>query len=213
MRKTKLLAIFCIAFLLVFAYGCNKGAKDTETTEAGTHEQGEVGEHTHEGETESHTHEGETDPNTQKGETAEHTHEGETAEHTHEGETDPNTQKGETESHTHEGETAEHTHEGEGEESGPEIGLDGTHNEVRKGVRLILSFDSESSSFVGTVENVSKKTVPKVRVEVHLSNGTELGPTKPVDLAPGKKIKVKLLAVDQTFTWWKAHAEAGSSEH
>jgi hypothetical protein len=168
MRKTKLLAIFCIAFLLVFAYGCNKGAKDTETTEAGTHEQGEVGEHTHEGETESHT---------------------------------------------HEGETAEHTHEGEGEESGPEIGLDGTHNEVRKGVRLILSFDSESSSFVGTVENVSKKTVPKVRVEVHLSNGTELGPTKPVDLAPGKKIKVKLLAVDQTFTWWKAHAEAGSSEH
>ncbi len=177
MHKKRLLAVFCIAFLLVFAYGCNKGAKDTETTEAGTQEQGEAGEHTHEGET------------------AEHTHEGETAEH------------------THEGETAEHTHEGEGEESGPEIGLDGTHNEVRKGVRLILSFDSESSSFVGTVENVSEKTVPKVRVEVHLSNGTELGPTKPVNLAPGKKIKVKLSAVDQTFTWWKAHAEAGSSEH
>ncbi len=190
MRKTRLLAVLCIAFLLVFAYGCNKGAKDIETTEAGAHEQEEAGEHTHEGET------------------AEHTHEGETAEHTHEGETEP---------HTHEGETAEHTHEGEGaeegEESGPQIGLDGTHDEVRKGVRLILSFDSESSFFVGTVENVSEKTVPKVRVEVHLSNGKELGPTKPVDLAPGKKIEVKLSAVDQTFTWWKAHAEAGSSEH
>ncbi len=195
MWKTRFLAVLCIAFLLVFAYSCNKGAKDTETTEAGTHEQGEAGEHTHEGETAEHT---------QEGETAEHTHEGETAEHT---------QEGEKAEHTHEGETAEHTHEGEGEESGPQIGLDGTHNEVRKGVRLILSFDSESSSFVGTVENVSEKTVPKVRVEVHLSNGTELGPTKPVNLAPGKKIKVKLSAVDQTFTWWKAHAEAGSSEH
>ncbi len=154
MRKTRLLAVLCIAFLLIFAYGCNKGAKDTETTEAGTHEHGEAGEH------------------------------------------------------THEGEGAE-----EGEESGPQIGLDGTHDEVRKGVRLILSFDSESSSFVGTVENVSEKTVPKVRVEVHLSNGMELGPTEPVDLAPGKKIEVKLSAVDQTFTWWKAHAEAGTSEH
>ena len=172
MQKTKLLAILCVAFLLVFAYGCNKGAKNIETSEAGTQEQGEAGEHTHEGETEPHTHEGETEP------------------------------------HTHEGEGAE-----EGEETGPQIGLDGTHDEVRKGVRLILSFDSESSSFVGTVENISEKTVPKVRVEVHLSNGTELGPTEPVDLAPGKKIEVKLSAVDQTFTWWKAHAEAGSSEH
>ncbi len=157
MRNTRLLAFLCIAFLLVFAYGCSKGAEDTET--------------------------------------AEHTHEGEAA------------------AHTHEGEAGEHTHEGEGEESGPQIGLDGTHDEVRKGVRLILSFDSESSYFVGTVENVSENTVPKVRVEVHLSNGTELGPTEPVDLAPGKKIEVKLSAVDQTFIWWKAHAEAGSSEH
>lgn len=187
MRKTKLLAVLSIAFLLVFAYGCNKGAKDTETTETGTHEHGETGEHTHEGETEPHTHEGET------------------AEHTHEGETEPH-------SHEH-GEAGEHSHGEEGEESGPQIGLDGTHDEVRKGVRLILSFDSESSSFVGTVENVSEQTVAKVRVEVHLSNGTELGPTEPVDLAPGKKIEVKLTAVDQTFTWWKAHAEAGSSEH
>jgi len=195
MKNTRLLAVLCIVFLLVFAYGCNKGTKDTETTEAGTQEQGEAGEHTHEGETESHTHEGETTEQTPEAETAEHAPEGETAEHTHEGE---------TESHTHEGEGAE-----EGEESGPQIGLDGTHDEVRKGVRLILSFDSESSSFVGTAENVSEKTVPKVRVEVNLSNGTELGPTEPVDLAPGKKIEVKLSAADQTFTWWKAHAEVG----
>ena len=184
MRNTRLLAFLCITFLLVFAYGCSKGAEDTETAE-----------HTHEGETATHTHEGEAGEHTPEGETATQTHEGEAGEH------------------THEGETATHTHEGEGEESGPQIGLDGTHDEVRKGVRLILSFDSESSYFVGTVENISENTVPEVRVEVHLSNGIELGPTEPVDLAPGKKIEVKLSAEDQTFTWWKAHAEADSSEH
>ncbi len=48
MRNTRLLAILCIAFLLVFAYGCSKGAEETETAE-----------HTHEGETATHTHEGE----------------------------------------------------------------------------------------------------------------------------------------------------------
>jgi hypothetical protein len=204
MRNTKLLAVLCIAFLIVFAYGCSKGAQNTETAEADTHEQGEAGEHTHEGETAEHTHEGETEP---------HSHEGEAEPHTHEGEAEPHTHEGETEPHTHEGEAAEHTHEGEAEESGPEIGLDGTHDEVHKGVRLILSFDSDTSFFVGTLENVSEKTVPKVRVEVHLSNGVELRPTESVDLAPGKKIEIKLPAVDQTFVWWKAHAEAGSSEH
>ena len=202
MPKSKLLAVLGIVLILVFAYGCNKDSTDTETAEPTT--KAETAEHTHEGETEPHTHEGETAESTTKGKTAEHTHEGETAEHTHEGET------GE---HKHEGETAEHTHGEEGEESGPQISLDGTHNEVRKGVRLILTFNSESSSFVGTVENISEKTVAKVRVEVHLSNGKELGPTEPIDLAPGKKIEVKLSAVDQTFNWWKAHAESGSSEH
>lgn len=176
MRSSKLLAVLCIAFLLVFAYGCGKGTQNTESADAETHEHGEAGEHTHERETEPHTHEGET------------------------------------ESHTHEhGEAGEHTHEGE--ESGPQMGLDGAYDNVQNGIRLILSFDSSSFSFVGTAENVSEKTVKKVRVEVHLSNGTELGPTKTVDLAPGKKIEVKLPAEDQTFTWWKAYAETGSHEH
>ncbi len=107
----------------------------------------------------------------------------------------------------------EREHAGEGEETGPRISKDGTHDEVRKGVRLILSFDNESSSFIGTVENVTEKTVSRVRVEVHLSNGTELGPTEPIDLAPGKKVDVELSAKGQSFNWWKAHAEAGASEH
>ncbi len=103
--------------------------------------------------------------------------------------------------------------EGEGEETGPRISIDETHDEVRKGSRLILSYDKESSSFVGTVENVSEKTLSRVRIEVHLSNGSELGPTEPIDLEPGKKVDVKLSAEGHSFEWWKAHAEVGESEH
>lgn len=115
----------------------------------------------------------------------------------------------------HEGEGGEHAEggEGEGEETGPRIELAGTHDEVRKGSRLILSYDRESSSFIGTVENLTEKTLTRVRIEVHLSNGTELGPTEPINLAPGKKVDVKLSAEGQTFEWWKAHAEVGVSEH
>ncbi len=110
-------------------------------------------------------------------------------------------------------EHAQGEHAGEGEETGPQISKDGIHNEVRKGVRLILSFDNESSSFIGTVENVTEKIISKVRIEVHLSNGKELGPTVPIDLTPGKKVDVGLSAEGQSFNWWKAHAEAGESEH
>ena len=111
----------------------------------------------------------------------------------------------------HEHEHGEHA--GEGEEAGLRISKDGTHDEIRKGVRLILSYDNKTSSFIGTVENVTEKTISRVRVEVHLSNGKELGPTKSINLAPGEKEDVKLSAEGQSFSWWKAHAEAGASEH
>ncbi len=100
-----------------------------------------------------------------------------------------------------------------GEEPGVRLGIDETYDVVRKGVRLILAYDSDSSGFAGTVQNVTDETVPAVRVEVHLSNGTELGPTPRNDLKPGTKIAVKLPAKGQTFDWWKAHAEAGEGEH
>lgn len=117
--------------------------------------------------------------------------------------------------HEGEGERGEHEEggEGEGEETGPRIEIDGIHDEVRKGSRLILSFDKETSSFIGTVENVTEKSISMVRIEVHLSNGTELGPTEPINLEPGKKADVKLSAEGQSFEWWKAHAEVGASEH
>ena len=100
----------------------------------------------------------------------------------------------------------------EGEEAGLRLAINETYDTVRKGMRLILAYDSTSSSFIGTVENVTSDTIESVRVEVHLSNGIELGPTEPVDIASGNKENVRLSAEGQSFNWWKAHPEAGEGE-
>jgi predicted DNA-binding antitoxin AbrB/MazE fold protein len=91
--------------------------------------------------------------------------------------------------------------------------LDGTYDETWHGVRLVLKYHSEASAFVGTMVNVTEEALSEVRIEIHLSNGVELGPTKPVDLAPGEKIEIELAAEGQDFDWWKAHPETGESKH
>lgn len=102
--------------------------------------------------------------------------------------------------------------EGE-EESSTELALDETYDKIRNGARLILAYDAQSNAFKGTVENTTNETLKQVRVEVHLSNGRELGPTTPGDLAPGKKIEVQLSAKSTGFDGWTAHPEVGSGEH
>jgi hypothetical protein len=102
---------------------------------------------------------------------------------------------------------------GEGEESGKQYAIDELCDEVRKGTHLLLSYDAEAEAFIGTVENVSKELLDRVRVEVHLSNGTELGPTTQLDLAPGEKRAVELKAKGEEFESWLTHAEVGNSEH
>ncbi|HAK54787.1 MAG: FxLYD domain-containing protein [Vicinamibacterales bacterium] len=102
--------------------------------------------------------------------------------------------------------------EADGEESGTELALDATYDELRGGARLILAYDAERSAFSGTVENVTEEPLARVRVEVHLSNGTELGPTPAADLAPGESTEVTLSASGE-FDAWSAHAEVGNEEH
>lgn len=113
--------------------------------------------------------------------------------------------------HTHD-EGGEHSHE-HGEESGRRFPLDGTYDDTWRGVRLILVYDSEASAFVGTMENVTKEALSTVSIEIHLSNGVELGPTQPVDLAPAQKVEVRSATARQDFDWWKTHPETGGSEH
>ena len=107
---------------------------------------------------------------------------------------------------------------GEGSESGSEEGSgamlapDQTFDMVRAGARLVLSYDAASNAFVGTVENTTNNDLTRVRIEVHLDNGTELGPTTPVDMAPGQVIQVNIPATAAPFTGWVPHAEVGSGE-
>ncbi len=89
---------------------------------------------------------------------------------------------------------------------------DATFEEVRNGARLVLKFDDESNSFRGKVENTSDRVLTRVRVEVHLDNGAELGPTTPTDLAPGESLDVVLASTPESFTAWTTHAEVGSGE-
>ena len=104
----------------------------------------------------------------------------------------------------------EHGGDGEsGEESGTQLGLGDTYDAVRGGARLIIAYDRGRNAFVGTVRNVTNGVLERVRVEVHLSNGIELGPTTPVDLAPGQVVDVVLEASEQPFESWSAHPEVG----
>ena len=115
--------------------------------------------------------------------------------------------------HRRESESGEHSEGAEssegGEESGTQFALGDTFDDVRAGARLILTYDSAANAFTGTVENTTDTTLTRVRVEVHLSNGIELGPTSPVDLAPGQKHDIDLPASSQPFKSWSAHPEVG----
>ena len=100
---------------------------------------------------------------------------------------------------------------GGGEEgNGATLAPDETFDAVRSGTRLILNYDAPSNAFTGTVENTTSSVLTRVRIEVHLSNGTELGPTTPIDLAPGQVVAVSLPSTQASFTGWIAHAEVGS---
>ena len=99
---------------------------------------------------------------------------------------------------------------GSEEASSANMAPDETFDAVRGGARLILNYDAPSNAFTGTVENTTNNVLTNVRIEVHLSNGTELGPTTPVDLAPGQVLDVNLPSTAASFTGWIAHAEVGS---
>ena len=77
------------------------------------------------------------------------------------------------------------------------------------GARLVLEFDPATQVFVGSVTNSTARTLPQVRVEVHLDNGTELGPTRRIDVSPGETVPVELGAFGNEFSAWVSHPEAG----
>ncbi len=118
---------------------------------------------------------------------------------------------------TLEAERGEHSRDveekGEGEEDGTQFSKNDIYDEIKNGAHLVLSYNTGNNSFTGTVENVTQEVIKKVRVEVHLSSGIELGPTTSKNLNPGEKILVELNATEKAFETWSTHAEVGSGEH
>ena len=103
------------------------------------------------------------------------------------------------------------TNVGEVGESGTRWDANETASETRSGVTLVISYDAAGQRFSGTVTNTTGSTVANVRVEIHLSNGMELGPTPRVDLAAQESRPVVLDAPGQNFAWYSVHVEIGSS--
>ena len=97
----------------------------------------------------------------------------------------------------------------DGEESAEQFTKSQTYDRLRAGSRLILTYDAAANAFTGSVQNITDAPLPRVRVEIHLSNGMELGPTPPLDLAPGDSAPITLAASAAPFQTWSAHAEIG----
>ena len=233
MKSTKLYSFIIICALaipiLLFGISCSQG-ENAERVE-GAAAIGEASERSSETEGEhaagesaeiasNESREGEGEGEHSRGEEGEHTGEGSEGSRESEGEHSSREEGEHSGGEGREGrgeEEGEHSGEGEeghseeGEESGTQYSKSETVTEVRRGVELKLRYDEATSTFVGTIKNVSNETARRARVEVHLSNGVELGPTTPIDLAPGQQVKVKLSAKDQTFEKWETHAEVGGS--
>ena len=96
------------------------------------------------------------------------------------------------------------------EDSATNLAPGDVFDQVRAGARLIVSYDATENTFKGIVQNTTSGTLDNVRIEIHLSNGTELGPTPPTALVQGEVAFVSLPATQAPFAGWIAHAEVGA---
>jgi len=97
-----------------------------------------------------------------------------------------------------------------GEEGGAYLAKMTSQDEVfANGARLVLQFNPNTQVFAGSVTNTTAATLSQVRVEIHLDNGTELGPTKRLDVRPGQTVPVELGTFGDEFSSWVSHPEAG----
>ena len=78
------------------------------------------------------------------------------------------------------------------------------------GSSWLMGFEQGAERFSGTVRNMTSQTVRDARIEIHLSNGVELGPT-PVEGDAGDTLPVELDARGQTLDWSSGHVEPGST--
>ncbi len=97
-----------------------------------------------------------------------------------------------------------------GEENTAQYGLGDTFDQVRAGSRLIMNYDPAANAFVGTVENTTQHPTEQRADRDPPLQRSRIGPTTPIDLAPGEVSNVRLDATTQPFDTWVAHAEVGT---
>ena len=85
-----------------------------------------------------------------------------------------------------------------GVEHTPHVTLD----EVRAGIRLVLSYDSTTNAFTGLLENTTETLLPKVGVAVYLDSHATRLMSSATDLAPSQVIAVTLPVDSKPFTSW-----------
>lgn len=105
---------------------------------------------------------------------------------------------------------------GEQGESGVSWNRTATADEVVSGIHLIITYNEQSKSFTGTLENLNTNVAQQTRLEAHVydaaGNSQEFGPTTPVDMQPGAKRTVTLATPGVgNFTTFKVHAEVGAA--
>jgi len=83
---------------------------------------------------------------------------------------------------------------------------------TRSGVKLVIRYHSSDEEFRGTMTNTTDSPVSDARVEIHLSNGKELGPTPGTGVAGGENTDVTLDAAGQDFSWFSVHIELGGGD-
>ena len=85
-----------------------------------------------------------------------------------------------------------------------------TYDEVRSGVRLVLSHPGWGDLIIGRAENTTDETLKNVRAVVRTSSGFTLVTTPPTNLEPGEIMSVHFdhPVMDQ-FGTWTAYPEVG----
>ena len=94
-----------------------------------------------------------------------------------------------------------------------QLGINETYKGEKNGIKLILAYNHNTSSFVCTAENITDKKLQSINIRVLLSNGSSLGPVVLTDFSVGDTRKISLSDEHQMFSWWMAHITAGGKTH
>ncbi len=100
---------------------------------------------------------------------------------------------------------------GEGSEGSPPIPITEPYSGTFQNQKFEFAYDATTRAFRGTVENPTGLTICQSRTEIHASAGNqviELGPTIPVDLAPGDIIKIVMSAPGHALDTYVLHPES-----